>query len=185
MQTREGDRETNDRVRPRRPRLGAPDGIGSRSSPAARRAACAQAACPAAEAPPSGAGAHGSGPGEVRAGHASLGPRGPYSIAAPARRQRDDEDYGAGVGFPGLVPAAAAAEVAAATGARRCRSRHAGRRDPRCAWRGGPEAPARKRGPGGSVRGARRREGAGNGLGRQQRRRRPSLLRRTLRVTSG
>lgn len=55
-------------------------------------------------------------------------------------------------------------------------------RGPRCAWRGGREAPARKGGPGGSARGARRREGAGNRPGRQ--RRRPSLLSRTLGVTS-
>lgn len=71
------DREIGDRVRPRRPRLGAPDAICARSSPAARRAACARAACPAAEAPPGGAGAHRSGPGGVQAGHASLRTAGP------------------------------------------------------------------------------------------------------------
>lgn len=69
----------------------------------------------------------GAGPVGSRRGTLLFGRRGPYSIAAPAWRQRDDEDYGAGVGFPGLVPAAAATEVAAAAGARRCRSRHAGR----------------------------------------------------------
>lgn len=173
--------------------LAAPAGIGARSSPAARRAACARAACPAAEAPPDGAGVHRNGPGGVQAGHSSLRPLGPYSIAAPARRQRDDEDYRAGVGFPGLVPAAAAAEVAAAAvaagggagsaaaaaaaGARRCRSRHAGRGAHAAPGAAGgrppPEREARE-----EVRaGPRRQEGAGNRPGRQ--RRRPSLLSRT------
>lgn len=98
----------------------------------------------------------------------------------PARRQRDDEDYRAGVGFPGLVPAAAAAEVAAAAaaaGARRCRSRHAGRGTHAAPGAAGgrppPEREARE-----EVRaGPRRQEGAGNRPGRQ--RRRPSLLSRT------
>lgn len=77
-----------------------------------------------------------AGPAGSRRGTFLLRRRGPHSIAAPARRQRDDEGDSAGVGFPGLVPAAAAAEVAAAAGARRRRSRHAGRGGPRCAWRG-------------------------------------------------
>lgn len=167
--------------------LAAPAGIGARFSPAARRAACARAACPAAEAPPDGAGAHRNGPGGVQAGHSSLRPLGPYSIAAPARRQRDDEDYRAGVGFPGLVPAAAAAEVVAAAagaagaagaggaaaiaaGARRCRSRHAGRGAHAAPGAAGgrppPEREARE-----EVRaGPRRQEGAGNRPGRQRRR---------------
>lgn len=117
----------------------------------------------------------GTGPVGVQTRHSSLRPLGPYSIAAPARRQRDDEDYRAGVGFPGLVPAAAAAEVAAAAaGARRCRSRHAGRGAHAApGGRPPPEREARE-----EVRaGPRRQEGAGNRPGRQ--RRRPSLLCRT------
>lgn len=177
------DREISDRVRPRRPRLGAPDPIGARSSPAARRAACARAACPAAEAPPGGAGAHRSGPGGVQAGHASLRTAGPLlhrSAGAEAagrrglRRRRRLPGSSASSSGDGGCCCGGSAPLPFSP----CRTR-----GPRCAWRRGREAPARKGGPGGSARGARRREGAGNRPGRQ-RRRRPSLLSRTLGVTS-